>query len=257
MSIVEGVKMNLKRIIVIALLISLLFPLMAKAEECTYQQRAEMNSYAAQVKATYEIKTGILDSNMYLEAIDDIKYDYLESSVYNLSENLYLIIKNNLNEDEIKVNYTDTNDGSYTFKWSNEDEIVVYSIEIYSSENTNCPNEKLKVISLKIPKRNPYANLAICQDTKDLNLCQPYILFNEPTSDELISKIEAYKKGEIDSNSTEIPKEEKNNLKTFIKNNKIAIITTSSVIVVIIIVGIVLVTTKKKRKGRRKVHEKF
>lgn len=253
MSIVKG-EYKMRKYIKYILITMMLFIPTVNAEECTYKDRANINAIAKEVKAQYQIKTGILDPNTYLEDVSDIKYDYLETSVYNLSEELYLIIKNDINDSQITVNYFDTTDGTYSFRWDNEDEIVTYSIEIYSSNLTNCPDEKLKVLSLKIPKRNPYANMALCSGAENLNLCAEYISFNEPTVDALISQIEAYKKGEIDEDANQTQEEQK----TFIdilKDNKVIVIS-ASIFVVLLMVMVILVILKKNKK-RRKSHGRF
>lgn len=253
MTIVEGEYKMRKYLKYIIMLLMMVIPAV-NAEECTYKDRANINAIAKEVKAQYEIKTGILDPNAYLENVEEIKYEYLETSIYNLSEELYVIIKNDINDTQITVNYQDTMEGTYSFKWENEEEIVTYSFEIYSSGLTNCPNEKLKVLSLKIPKRNPYSSMAICSDAKNLNLCAPYITFKEPTIDELNSQILKYKNGEINESSEEIKEQEKTFIEV-LKDNKIIVIA-SSVFILFIVIGAVLMINKKN-KTRRKSHEKF
>ena len=242
----------------IALVLSLLFlsiTTVKAASSCTYQEQAELNGVASQIKATYEVKTGKLDSEDYAlpdifdedEVIDySAEYKYLQVSIVNITEDFYVVIKNDQSDIEQKVYYSNTNNGVYSYDWNNLNNVAKLTIEVYSSSKTNCANEKYRVLYLTLPKANKYASLPMCNDIEGFYLCKEFVEFEEPDFNTFEKRVNAYKEGKITNTGEETILS--NPFISFVNNNKVLIACVSS----LVIVGVVtVIALKKKRRNNR------
>lgn len=231
--------------------------LSVNATECDYQTQAKLNNLASQVKTNYEVKSERVDPSTY-NTFDgtpseniEIYNSYLEVNIINISPEIYLVLKNE-NDNSIKyVYYNDTEGGIYTFEHRDTEELTNYNIEIYAMPDLNCSADKIRVVSLKLPKKNEYHDYAVCEGLENFSYCEEFILFEEPKIETIIEKTNKYKETGIDEIKEE--QKEKNAFISFINDNKIVIII--STVSVIVIGGVVVITLKNKK--RRKSHEEF
>ena len=98
------------------------------ASSCSYDDQAKMNSAAANVKINYEAKTAEMNPNDYQvpDAYLDtdlenstLSYYYFQINILNLTNDMYAIITNDNNSDSVRVNYSDTTNGTYYYNWTN------------------------------------------------------------------------------------------------------------------------------------------
>ena len=153
----------------VLLLIIIFIPCICLAEEdvCNYKIRSQYSKLAANVKASYEIKK------------DEFGYDYIEITVYNITDGLSVKIygtsRNNEDEEvEKTVLSEDTNDGVYSFKHYNINDVYKYSFKVNLVEVV-CKSS-LKSFSLTIPKYNKFSKLDDCKyyETADSIYCQEW-----------------------------------------------------------------------------------
>lgn len=185
--------------ILITLFLFLIMTLNVNAEsKCSYTEQAELLNKASNVKVNYEI---ISTENIVNEELETI--DYFRISVYNITEDFYINIKNDQGDNETFY-YSDAVDGVISLKYDIIDKVSNFEIYVYSSTNTNCPSEKYKTLYLQTPRFNDYSNYQICQELKDFYLCKEYVTFGEMSKDDFRKQLESYKSGLITDTGEEI-----------------------------------------------------
>lgn len=149
------------------------------ASTCDYETQVKLNSEAANIKASYEvkeIKTGIKNENDLVDGEPtDKTYQGVEVSIYNMTENLYLTVMNTLTNETKTYHYADTDNGSIKLVRGEDglEDIVTYQITIYSNHN-DCKDEELKKINLVTPKYNSFSADALCEGSSKY-YCQEYV----------------------------------------------------------------------------------
>ena len=156
---------------------------------CSYEERAELNNQIGNIEASYEViqveSEGASPPDYILGTEEEENYvsytDALQINILNLTEDLYAIVTNDYDESQVRYNYADTNNGNITILWQNIDELATFTIEIYSSSNTNCADTLLRTIRLSLPRYNEYSNYGMCDNLPDYYLCQRYVFFEPVT----------------------------------------------------------------------------
>ena len=107
---------------------------------CDYSEQVKLSSEAANVRAEYEVKNITIDRETMKEVTGvnagEFNQDspYLSTwvvdvSLYNITDNLYVhLTENNYTDD---IYYEDTDDGVYTFRVDDVDNIHEYSFETH------------------------------------------------------------------------------------------------------------------------------
>lgn len=223
------------------------------ASTCDYNEQAELNNAVANIKATYEEAEELVADLGPGESgeNDQIINEYFKLTFYNLSEDFYLKITNDYNNEVKYIRYNDVQSGVATYDWKETSEIVNFKITIYSSDSTSCPNEEYRIITLSTPRYNSYWNSAKCTGNESFYLCQKYITENEEIDDATFKeKLEAFenKKAEDVKEEEEKNKTLSDKISDFIGENKITIIMVATIVVVGGVVTMVIVI--KKRRSR-------
>ena len=175
-----------------------------------------------------------------------LKEAFLEVSIYNITENLMVKIDHSRTtkwEYPREVHYKDMNGSNkYSFEWRDSYELGKFTIKVYASSNTSCPNQALNVITLNQPKLNEYYQYELCKDLEDYYLCQPFINVNldNYSATSFIQAIENEKKQRED-NKKEEEKSKNNN-----KNTYMYVFAGTAVGMGLIVLGTILI--KKKRR---------
>ena len=93
-----------------------LFTLSANAASCSYEQRAELNSEISNITANYEVievplEEGATPPDALLESEEE-EYTWmieaLQINILNLTENVYVEVTNNYDNQTTIYNYSDT-----------------------------------------------------------------------------------------------------------------------------------------------------
>ena len=224
----------------------------AKAVQCEYKEQSELNNEAAQIKASYEVKEGTVDPNNIIIPTNDetiltsdldLRYNYLSINILNITERNYVEITS---EQGFKktVNYDNVSNGLYSFDWEDLSEVTNLTITVYSSSKTGCPNERIRVFYLKLPKSNEYASSSLCDGNEEFYLCKSLITEEEPDFETFEKKLNSFKAGKINNDGEEISLRTKG-----LTNTQMILISAG---VAVLVVGVVsVITLKKKRRVKR------
>lgn len=220
-----------------------------KAAECSYTELAQINQEATNVKLNYEIKTKVVpdpaenDSDFGYD--QDIEVDYLNVSVLNLTDNLYIKIFNSNDNSTKVISGADLKDGIASYEIEDLSSLAKLTYKVYTSSNTSCADQEITSGSKDLPTRNVYYNVGACVDMPDSPACQKYVT-KEVTPKEFDKVIESSRKQkekEAEKNNNKGIKKVTN----FIKKNKKGIIIGGSIIVVGVVTTVVVI---KKRRSR-------
>jgi len=220
------------------------------ASLCSYEEQTNLNSKAANVKVSYEV----VEETVEFEDMDVISKVF-DISIFNITEEFYVVVKNNINDQEKTYRYSDTNNGIVKFRWKDLEDVTNFTFQIFTTEKTNCPDEKFKTLYLTAPRYNPYSRYSICSQLEDFYLCEEFVTFSKIDEDEFINKVEKYQKEELKTNNNEKVEENKENEKptkmtdeifNFFDNYKWYIVGG----LIIVLVVLIIINRKKLKKQR-------
>ncbi len=217
------------------------------ASVCSYEDQNKIMQQTTNVKPTYEIVTETVESDIPI----DVKR--LNVSILNVTEDLYVKVKNDFNNEEKTYSYSDAQDGTIAFRWDNINKVTNFVIEVYSSSKTKCPDELYKTTYFSTPRYNEFSKRAICSELTDFYLCQEFVTFSEISESRFLEQVDNYKKGQIkeDGKPSEEPKSTSfsDKLKKFLGDNKWFII---GGVVIVAGAGVAIYFINKKRKIRNR-----
>ena len=146
---------------------------------CSYVEKANLNEIASDIKTNYEV----IEEEVIKDFIDPDTQETgtykatkrsFKISIYNLTEEVYIVETNNLNNDKKEIFYRDTNNGIYTYISEDIENIIKYEYVIKSNIKT-CFGEVLKSYNFTKPKVNMYSQYAMCEGLEDNPYCRVYI----------------------------------------------------------------------------------
>lgn len=234
-----------------------LFMLSGKAATCSYEERAKLNNQIANMEMNYEVITIPLDPDEFvppdfiLGTPDEENYveytDALQVNILNLTENTYVEVTNDYDEQTVRYNYSDTDNGNIAIVWETIGEFVTYTVEVYASNNTGCEGTLLRTMRISLPRYNDYSTYSVCEQVPDYYLCQRYVTFDPIDIDEFSTKVSA----EIEKQKEETQNAEENShwyeeIGNFISDHKTPFIIGG--ISILIITGVIVVIVVRKRR---------
>lgn len=236
----------MKKIITFIMLMLFFNIEVSAASLCSYQEQATINSKAANVKASYEISS----INHGNEEVGHREH-FFTISVTNVTEDFYVVIKSDLNNEEVTYKSSDAVDGIITIKWTDVLRVTNLTIQVYTSNKTNCPNERYKTFYLTLPRFNEFSGKASCIENPDFYLCKEFVTFDEIDETEFVDRMIQYKE-KVTTNEEEKPIVEEDEtfmdkLFEFIDTYKFVIIGGAIVLIAVIVV-VHRVRTKKQRE---------
>ncbi len=226
--------------------------------ECSTDDMSKIRSEAVQVKVSYEKTTRIMDSSEYhIDGTNDdtdlgITEEYYKIYINNLTENLYITVYNNYTDKTDTYTYQDSDNGTISFDNNDILQLVKYTITVYSSSNTNCPDTQLYITDLTTPRYNYYYYDSVCNDAKDFYLCQEYLTIDFIDYTTFKKSVNDYLEGLIDTNGEEVEKQVSVVKTSFWDKYKIVIIVGG-----VVIVGIGTILVIKKRGKKKHENEEF
>lgn len=189
----------MKKVITFIVVMFLLNVNVSAASLCSYQEQSELNSKAANIKASYEIIKEITDNNDDAYSDSVLIEDFLKVSISNVSEEFYVLVKNDYNREQKTYTTKSAKDGIITFDWKNTDEVTNFTIQVYTTNKVKCPDERIKTIYLTVPRYNKFSNRDICLENKDFYLCQEYVTFAEINNVKFTEQMVKYLNKEVDN----------------------------------------------------------
>ena len=228
------------------------------AGTCSNSEQAELNKLVSNIRASYQDMERELTPDEYgapdsyteeedLEDLEPPKMSYLNIYITNLTDKLYAVVSNDYNEEINTYSYSNAKDGVISFDWYNVEKVANFTIKIYSSNNSGCPDELQKTLKLKTPRINNFYSYDICSQAQEFELCQKYVMFNQMDIVEANTRIIEY----LDSKEKEEKEESKtgnwqDKIKNFVIKNKYYFIGGGVVLVVGIGVGTVVIVKRKR-----------
>ena len=226
-----------------------------KAASCSYAEQADLNNEAANVKVTYEAQEEEISPEGYIcdggdeeDVCPPVMHHYININILNLSENFYITVTDDVTKNTQRYDYSQVpEDGILKIEWDDVSKINTFDITVYSSNNTTCPDTKIKVSHITVPRRNYYSEYAICQEVPDYYLCKEYVTYEEdPSFGEFMEKVENEIKGKTEEEKKEKEKGFFDKLLDFLDKYKIALIVGTAIIIVLV-TGIVIIIRRKRR----------
>lgn len=245
---------------------------------CDVSETNKLTNLAVNVKASYEVLEGEYEKCEFPELSEDQEavsldceysppdgltaeelkdyvatYNYINIKITNLTEELYVVVTNELSNEKATYTYQDSNQGVINIRQDDIRNIVNYKIEVYSSSSTSCANTKLYTLTLVTPAYNEYSEYALCEDAQDFYLCQPFVSYNiEDIADfqSFVELVQKYKDGQVNEEGEETEEiEQESSFQGFVKNHKGIIIGT--VVGIVVIGGIVTVIIVRKQRSKK------
>jgi len=225
---------------------------------CESKEMNELNSLAVKVKTSYEIikKEVVVDETfnppdgLTEEEMENYvpTENYFKIYISNVTEDLYVVVTNKNTDEEKTYTYSDAVNGTISFEVKESIEIVNYTIAVYSSDKTGCPNKKLHTLRITTPMYNNFSESKLCKGIEEFYLCHEYLTVK--TSFEGFDILtEQYRAGQLNEDGTKKPEEKKEEgFFGFIKEHKGTVIITS--VVVIALGGLATVIIVKKQRSR-------
>lgn len=204
------------------------------ASGCTNKELNTLKQLASNIKFSYEL---------YDDTYNEEHTYYFNVLAANFSKEFYFV---DMDGRDFRYMSNLEVDGTRTLRVV--DEGILYTLEVYTSNETSCPNTKIVTKKIEIPYYNDYSQREECEGIEEFSLCQKYYGGYIESEDYFLKQIEKYKNGEIEE-----PKERQNIMDIiieFVLNNLIIII---PVIVILIFIVVLIVIKVRKNKKRVKI----
>ena len=215
---------------------------------CSYEERAELNTLASNVKATYEETLQERDRSEYflpdavLGTEEEETYksyeEFFTINLSNINENIYAEVKNSLNGETVVLNAEDAKDGIASFPWKDRTHVTTFTIKIYAAGDA-CTKDVLKTIRLTVPRLNGYYYDNMCIENPEFDLCEKYVTYKEVTYEYFVRQLDQYLSNK-ESDKPNIP---------IIKQKRTRIIIGISAVVIIAVGVTAAVIIKKNRSN--------
>lgn len=194
----------MKKILAILFIVFLYNSNVYAASICDYKEQTAINQKASNVKVSYEVVT----ETVKFEDMDSTM-EVFDISIFNITEEFYVIVKNSITSEEKHFTSADAVDGVIHFRWTYAEKVTNFTIQVFTTDKTSCPDEKYKTLYLTTPRYNEFYKREICSEYEDFYLCQEFVTFSEVSSEKFLERLESYRNGEIDS-SGETPNDSSN-----------------------------------------------
>ncbi len=215
-----------------------------KNTKCNNDDASKIKSAAEKVKISYKVEKVNAGTAIDLDAegmpeVDLYDYGFVVS-IQNITEDIYVVVKNDYSDDVFTYHFSDTDNGTKTFDSLATDESVTITFEI-KSENSNCKDEVFRKVSITTPIYNYLSETEFCAKNSTLDVCKQFSdrKYDSTEFDEAKKEVEKNKNDKKD-------KTKKNN---WFADNKYLVIIGGSVITVI---GVATAWVRiKKRRSKQ------
>lgn len=208
--------------------------------KCNNDEASKLKEEANKIKVSYEVRELKVDNFIVL---DEEGYPEVEGyvtgfvvNIEDISENTYVVVKNDYSDDVFTYHYADTENGKVEIESTATNELVTFTVDV-KSENESCKDETYRKMTLSTPIYNSYSNIQYCNENPDLDVCNQFVLEKVSSED--------FDKAKQQNEKLKEEKEEKNKT-NFIKDNKYVFII-GGCVVIFIGVATALVQIKKRR----------
>lgn len=224
---------------------------------CDITEENRLRTLATNVNASYEVVREELPPGTVTppDGYDEETYvgykTFMKIYINNLSEDLYIEVKNSKTGETKKYTYADSDNGTIVLERYDFSYIVTYTINVYSNVTGCLSGTRLYALEQRTPKLNQIAvYTTVCNGAEEYYLCYKYLEQETGyTYEEQEEMIRTYKMNKEKKQQQQEEEDKKNkSFGEFIKRNKGAIITIS-----IIVIGAGVATTVVIIYRRRRV----
>lgn len=238
-------------IIVLALITILTSQKFVNAESsCSYSEQVEFNNLAANVKSTYEavdIYDGkTIDIDGTGNEVDN-SVRGLRISILNITDDIYIKLKNKNTNEEKTYYYKDTTNGTLTFDTIDVLEVTEYTVEVYANKYS-CAGELYRTFTFTTPRYNRFSLYTVCNDNPGFYYCQEFVQSAEISLEDISTLLIKYQDQQKQEEEQEENKGLWDKIKEFYKEHTIAINIGASVLVIVGVTSTVILV--KKRRSR-------
>lgn len=175
---------NMKKIFIIFALLLTFCYVNVGAVSCPYNVTHDLNTEVSHIKIKYEVKEKTFDFGVSGCDGDpescNVTYEYFDVSILNMSENFYVVVKNNYNNETKKLYFKDADkDGVVHFEHPYIMEKVTYTLTFYATDKTGCYGNKIKSYTKAFPRKNLYYFEELCDDIPNAEVCQKFVFYDE------------------------------------------------------------------------------
>ena len=171
--------------------------------------------------------------------VDTMAFDITLS---NITDKLKVVITNDFDDEVVNINYSDTTNGTYVYQTKNTNDIIRYTVSIYSSSCNNLYRE----FEVLMPKYNYYSDYDRCKYVTSY-YCQKLVTSDFSFTDFSINTNDEYEKN-YQKAVEEEAKKENNSIRNILSNNYIMFIVIAVILIILIIVFITLRFKRKRGK---------
>lgn len=177
----------MKKILLFLILMLTFNTIVSAASMCSSEEKLELNQKAANIKVKYEVAEETIPTVDYPMTIQ-----FINIKLTNMSEEFYVNIKSDNETFNQSYYYSNSTDGILNIRWDNLDEVTTFTITVYTTDKTGCPNEKFKTIYLTTPRYNELSENYQCVEYEDFYLCAEFVTFKEVSQETFDKEIEQY-----------------------------------------------------------------
>lgn len=197
-------------------LILFCFNILTVHAACDYETQNDLRVKASHVTASSnveDIETGKeisapwADENGNQDNIKEVITTSI-SSIYNITEDLYITVENKNTGEITTYSYNDTDNGSITWKTTDLTHIIPYEIKVYSN-NQDCQGEELNKMEIVSAKINEHSLMSYCYDL-DTYYCRRYITEEINIPEEKVVEMANTEREKIKKNESIEEKKEEN-----------------------------------------------
>lgn len=238
----------MKKILVFITL--LIIPTIIMAEECSNTDLVELKKKASKIEFKL-VPDYVINVKTDPDTGEQIEYkeNTFDIMITNLTDDFkYLLIEN----DSITPRWNSTMTPFYnnTFRLSvNGDYSTVGEEKLYIL-STKCDDKLIAVLTIIVPKRNPYYDMVVCDGISDYYLCQEFLYEDYQVSFSDVKKsTEKYREGKVDEQGKKkANKSFMDYIEAFTSKYYIPLI------IILVIAGGTVVYINVKRRKRLKKH---
>lgn len=241
-----------KRLVVFITVFSVSILTAKGAITCDTATTAKLNREVANIRASYEVLERPISGDIGLDWFDpetmtedDLpRENYFKVNITNISENFYVEITNDIDDEKVTLTYNDSVDGVASFDWENLYQVSNLTIKIYTTVATGCADSQFKTMTLRLPRFNKYSQYAVCQQIPEHYLCQPFVTYKESDNLNFYSAIAQA----IEEKEEKEEQENKKDKSNFFKDN-LKIIVIGGIILLVGAGATATVIIIKRRRG--------
>ena len=240
--------------ILLFFVITIMMPFAVYAEGCDADAKVDLATKKNYIKYNYEEKEIFYQPGQFTyppgmtdEEKENFKpsYNSMQINLMNLSKELYIVVSNDINDDEFIIRYEDTNNGVYDFSHLDLSDVMTYTFRVYATSESVCADEEVGIFYLSLPKYNQFYQSAVCEGLEDTKYCQKYTTIKNLTEGQIYSYIE---NGDDVSTDKDKNNDDKNIILEFLENNYIYIIVGVAIIAVAGCASVVIIRKRSELK---------